>query len=173
MADQMTDAGSKKLGAHIDDEPFNIWTREQDEELPDPAELRRGPEVVRKDYHRGTRMSVWISPAEKKRIDRLRMRRGLTFQDWFRRAIDLDEKERPSEAAQYVRRIVPEQLAILAERACSLLGDIKFADAARQSDWEARKALKEEAGAYYNAAAWCTDVRREWELLAKKAAPRS
>lgn len=169
MAHKIEDAGSKKLGVHIEDEPYNVWTREQDEELPDPASLKRGPRVVRRDYHRGVRLNVWISPAEKKRVERLRMKRGLSFQEWFRRCIDLDEKERPSEASQYVRRIVPEQFAILAERALCLMGEVKFADAIRQTDWEVKKALKEEAGFYMDAAAWATDVRKEWELLTRKA----
>lgn len=159
------DAGSKKLGVHIDDERYNLWPHQGDDDLPDPLLLKRGAPVVRKDYHRGIRMSVWLTPNERTRIARLQKRRQLTFQDWVRRAIDLDEKARPSEAGQYMRRIVPEQVAILGERACSLLGDIKFADANRQTDWETRKALRAEAGAWWNAAAWFSDVRKDYERL--------
>lgn len=187
MADNLEDAGSKKLGVHMSmhspdkeregmnidslEERYNLWPHEGDDDLPNATDIKRGKRTVRRDYHRGIRLNVWLTANERKRIERLQKRYQLTFQDWVRRAIDLDEKERPSEATQYVRQIVPEPIAVLGERACILMGEIKMAEAERHDDWETRKALRQEASDWQNGAAWFTDVRKAWERLANRENP--
>ena len=166
MAQSDTHDGRQKLGVHIDDEPANLWPHLNDDDLPDPIALKRSVVATRrKDYHRGIRLTLRLNPLEYKRLQRLQRRRGLTVMDWFRRALELDEKERPSEAGQYVRRIVPEQVAIESERWMSIIGQILFAAADQQTDWEAKKAMRAQAGVVMDTAAYHTDVRRDWERL--------
>ncbi len=167
MADQVIGSGYQKLGTHTKDDEGTLWPHEGDDDLPSPLDLKRSMEQgrTRKDYHRHIQIKARLAPADLRRLRRLQTSRGLSFQSWLLRAMALDESIRRSEAKDYVRKIIPEQVAIIAERELVQAAETLTAVANRQSDWEARKNLRADAGVIMDAAAWFTDVRKEYERL--------
>lgn len=118
-------------------------------------------------YHRShTMFRVWLTADEARRVTRLQKRHQLTRVDWVRQAIARDEAARPSEAGDYVRKIVPEELAVLMEEVCTRQGEALMAMADRPLlDWAARKQYRRDAGAYLDAAAWFTEIRQHYQRL--------
>ena len=168
MADPNRESGMKKLVLQKSaDDSGTLWAHQGDDDLPDPIGLKRDMAEgrPRKEYHRGILKQVWLSPAEAKRLRRLQMRHGLSFAAWVRRALDLDEKERPSEAKDYVRKIIPEQVAVVAERELITVAETLSAIANRQTDWQAKKNLRGDAGVIMDVAAYFTEIRKEYERL--------
>ena len=167
MAQQSIDGGYQMAASHTTDETANLWPHLGDDDLPDALDLKRGMAQGRRrgDRHRGSQVNVRLGTADHRRLIRLVKKRGLGLSEWLRRAIDLDEAIRPSEAKDYVRKIIPEQVAIIAERELVQAAETLTAVANRQSDWEARKNLRADAGLIMDAAAWFTDVRKEYERL--------
>lgn len=169
MATEWVDGGYQKVGTHTKEDLATLWPHQGDDDLPDPLDLKRRMEQGRRrqDRHRNIQVKVRLSVADRRRLMRLQKRQQLTLTDWVRRAIDLDEAIRPSEAKEYVRKIVPEQVAIIAERELTQAAETLTAVANRQSDWEMRKNLRADAGAIMDAAAWFTEVRKEYERLSR------
>lgn len=166
----MDESGMKKLVLHkAPDDGAPLWAHQGDDDLPDPIDLKRNLAEgrPRKEYHRGVLKQVWLSPVEVKRLERFQRRYGLSFAGWVRRALDLDEKERPSEAKDYVRRIIPEQVAIVAERELIQAAETLMAIAGRQSDWQAKRNLRADAGVIADVAAYFTEIRKDYERLAQ------
>ena len=173
MADQMTESVYKTVCTHETDEDYNLWQHQGDDDLPDPLALKRNLAEVpdRTDRHKGVQIHAFISKHDRGRIKRLQMRYGLNLSEWIRRAIDIDENIRPPEAKDYIRQIIPEAVATLAERALVEKAETISAIAGRQSDWQARRALNGDSGEYMDAAAYFTDVRKKYERLAQQAHP--
>lgn len=169
MAKSLDDGGYQMVGTHQKEDSGTLWPHQGDDDLPDPIELKRHMTQGRSRHgvHDGTQMKVWLSVADRRRISRLQMRYQLSLTDWVRRAIDLDEAIRPSEAKDYVRKIIPEQVAIVAERELVQAAETLKAVANRQSDWEAKRNLRADAGVIMDVAAYFTDVRKEYERLAR------
>ncbi len=168
MADPNRESGIKKLESQKSaSDSGTLWAHQGDDDLPDPIDLKRKLTEgrPRHEYHRGIHLQLWMSPAEVKRLKRLQMRHGLSFAGWVRRALDLDEKERPSEAKDYVRKIIPEQVAIIAERELVQSAETLAAVANRQADWQAKKNLRADAGVIMDVAAYFTEIRKEYERL--------
>lgn len=131
-----------------------------------PAASRpRSPRRTVSAYHRShTMFRVWLTADEARRVLRLQKRHQLSRVDWVRQAIARDEATRPSEAGDYVRKIVPEALATLMEEVCTRQGEALMAMADRpQLDWAARKQYRQDAGAYLDAASWFTEVRQQYQ----------
>ena len=163
------DAGMKKLVLHIPpEEKAALWAHQGDDDLPDPSVLKRTMNQGRrrKNYHRGHLLQVWATPDEMRRVRRIQRQGHMTFAEWFRHALTTLEAIRPSEAKDYVRKIIPEAVAVVAERELIQAGETLMAVADRQGDWQTKKNLRGDAGVIMDAAAWFTDVRREYERLA-------
>lgn len=168
MADPTRESGIKKLESQKPASDSGVlWAHQGDDDLPDPIELKRNMAEgrPRNEYHRGVHKQLWLSPDEAKRLRRMQMRHGLSFAGWVRRALDLDEKERPSEAKDYVRKIIPEQVAVVAERELVQASETLMAIAGRQSDWQAKRNLRADAGVVADVAAYFSEIRKEYERL--------
>lgn len=164
--------GNQNVDIHNTDEVGNLWLHHEDEELPSADDLRRGEATAlgrqRKDRHPGIPLFARLSTADVKRLRRLQRRGQMSFVDWVRHAIALDEQERPSEAQHYPRRIVPEQVAVIAERELIIAANNLMAVAERQTDWEARKNLRADAGVIMEVAAWHSESCRQWEDIRRR-----
>lgn len=173
MADKIDGGGYKMVASHVGDESTNLWPHTGDDDLPDATTLKRNLEEgrSRRGRHLGRQLNVRLAAADYRRLERLLKRRNLGTTDWIRRCIDLDEQIRPSEAKDYVRKIVPESVAVIAERELVQQAETLMAIAARQSDWEAKRNLRSDAGVVMDAAAYFTDIRKEYERLAKQPSP--
>lgn len=163
-------SGYQKLDIQHEDTTSDasaLWAHQGDDDLPDPLELKRNLRQgrIRKDYHRDKQLIVRLSSGDLRRLRRLQRRNQLSFQAWVMRMIALDEQIRPSEAKDYVRKIIPEAVAVVAERELIQAGETLMAVADRQGDWQTKKNLRGDAGVIMDAAAWFTDVRREYERL--------
>ena len=167
MAAKVESGGYQKVGTHQKEDAVTLWAHQGDDDLPDPIDLKRNLEQGRSrhGYHRGRQLKVWISPIDRRRIERLQRRYQLSLSEWVRRAIDLDEAVRPSEAKDYVRKIIPEQVAIIAERELVQAAEALAAIANRQADWQAKKNLRADAGVIMDVAAYFTEIRKEYERL--------
>lgn len=172
MADNIDDAGMKKLVLHIPpDEKVALWAHQGDDDLPDATALKRDMAQgrPRKNYHRGHLLQVWATGDEMRRLRRIQKNAQMSFAEWFRHALAMSESIRPSEAKDYVRKIIPEAVAVIAERELAQAGETLMAVANRQADWEAKRNLRADAGVIMDAAAWFTDVRKEYERLSQSS----
>lgn len=143
-----------------------LWTHQGDDDLPDPQVLKQGTYAWRhKDYHQGKQVTAWLAAGDLRRLRRLQKKQQLSFAAWLRHVIALDEAQRPSEAGEYVRQIIPEQVAVLAERELTLSAETLMAVADRQEDWQAKRQLRAEAGTIMDAAAYFTRIRQLYERL--------
>jgi|GEM_PF-4405235 len=109
-------------------------------------------------FHRThRRLRVWLSLEEWDALMRECQRLAVTPTEWVRRQLARSRAERLSEAQSYVRAVIPEAVAMRAEWACTVLGEAKRQEAQAcrlPEDWTRRRALLQEAGQWYDAAAW-------------------
>ena len=161
-------SGDKKLVTQKTpkNEEGALWLHQGDDDLPEPSMLKRGTRAWRGvEYHAGKQVHAWLAAGDLRRLRRLQKRHQMSFAAWLRYAIALDEEQRPSEAGEYVRQIIPEQVAIVGERELTVAAEGLMAIAERQSDWEARKNLRADAGVIMDVAAYFTRVRQLYEHL--------
>lgn len=175
MARKKLGGGTTLVELHSDDDMGTLWAHQGDDDLPDPLTLKRGatPAPPRKDKHRGVHLNLWLTLSEIKRLRRLQKRGQFSFAAWVRHAMALDEQQRASDATGYIKRIVPEQVAIVAEQELIPVAEGRMALAERQTDWEAKRNLRNSAGIVMDTAAYFTSVRRDYERLARSAPAQS
>lgn len=163
-----SESGDKKLVTQKTpkNEDGALWTHQGDDDLPEPSMLKRGSRAWRVvEYHEGKQVHAWLNTGDLRRLRRLQKRHQMSFAAWLRYAIALDEEQRPSEAGEYVRQIIPEQVAIVGERELTVAAEGLMAIAERQSDWQAKKNLRADAGIVMDVAAYFTRVRQLYERL--------
>lgn len=171
----MNDKGwYQKVGTNVSEEG-NLWAHQGDDDQPSPDRLKKHPsyQVSKPYYTRHRQFHVHLSAGDMERLERLQKHRGLSKAEWLRHAIAMDEAQRPSEAGQYVRRIIPEQVAIVAEQILNQWGEVVDHQAERYSDWQVRRAHRQDAGQVWDAASWFGEVRREYERLHAQDAAQS
>lgn len=148
-------------------ETGTIWAHQGDDDQPEVQTLKT--QTTRRHlkpyYRRHKRLHVMLSPADMQRVERLQRRRGWTKVEWVRHCISLDESQRPREAGQYIRSIVPEQICVVAERELTQNAESLMAVADRQSDWTVRQQLHKDAGILMDVAGWFTEKRREYDRI--------
>lgn len=162
----MTPGLHTEVGANLENRG-TIWAHQGDDDQPDPAVVRgQTPHRRLKPYYaRHKRLHVMLSPDDMARLRRLAAGRQWSLTEWVRHAITLDESQRPTEAGQYRRKIVPEVVAIIGERLAMREYHNLMAEAEGQSDWQVKKALHDEAGLIADAAGWFTETRREIDRI--------
>lgn len=165
MAKDMKLSGYHGIGSHANPEKGALWAHQGDDDLPDPTEVKRTTRGASAHRRRTIQVHARINPTERKRLDRLQRRHQLSFNEWLRYAIALDESIRPSEARDYVRRIIPETVVVIAERELATAAESLMAVAARQTDRIARRNLRQDAGLIMDAVAWFTEIRHEYERM--------
>lgn len=124
------------------------------------------------------RVQVWVSLDEIDRYTSLQRRYGgVGWTELFRLGMQALERQRPSEAMDKVRVVVPDWVARYSERALVTMADSLMALAKRQSqtpDGQARALeYRREAGGYYDAAAWQSEVVRQYDVLSAQHPERS
>lgn len=138
----------------------------------DPARPKRRQKPY---FSRHRSVRVWLSHGEYARLAKILKRSGRTQAEWMRDAIARDEAQRPSEAGQYVRKIVPEYEAQAAAFSLQLLGEVFLgvANAQAPTDWDYRRRLRETGGHFLDAAAWFQQVIADYARIhrAQETAP--
>lgn len=120
-------------------------------------------------------MDCYLSEEESQRLERLERRLGVGFSGFVRLAIQTLERERTPEATDKVRLVIPDPFARAAQRATTDHAETLMALARRQSrtpDGTARAmGMRQEAGGYYDAAAWFDGVVKRYDLIAQASSP--
>ena len=154
----------------LEKEKTALWAHQGDDDLPNPRAVKLNRRK-RCSPVRFMQVKAKITPAERKRLERLQRRHQLSFVGWLRYAMSLDESIRPREAHDYIRRIIPEAVAVIAERELTVAAEGLMAVASRQNDRIARRNLNQDAGLILDAAAWFTEIRHDYERMHPGDAP--
>jgi len=122
-----------------------------------------------------TTVSATLSRQEAERLLRLERRYEVGFTGLLRLGMEALERQRPSEARDKVRIVVPDWVARYSARALMAEAEALLDLARRQSptrDGRLRaQEFRQEAGGYLDAAAWHSDVVRQYDRLAETPPP--
>lgn len=129
---------------------------------------RRRPQ--RPFFRRTVHVQAYLQPDEALRLRRLQKKHAVNFAEWVRLALTQMEAVRASEAHAYVRKIIPEAVALASEEAWTLQAESLMALANRPKlDLAAKKQYREDAGLALEYAAWFAEVRQDYARLRTEA----
>lgn len=121
------------------------------------------------EHHR--RYQAWLGPQEAGRLRELMTRHQVGFTEFVRLAMEEMERRRPSEAGQYVRSIVPDYVVRLAmplllREAGTLQETWHRMDRKTVDGLQRAKNVRGESVLHYDAAAWTSDILKQYDRLA-------
>ncbi len=103
-------------------------------------------------------VGAMLAPAVKRDLDDVLATAGLGFTDWLRAMIVRCKAERLPESQGAVKKIIPMEVAELAQKVLFAEGERIHSSAGKLADPSSRNRRREEADPYFQASDWFADV---------------